>query len=330
VGDTIPHVKWSLELKCPFRHGENWFLPTQSHQQLSDLLLVDYGERNERCVEGICVTTWRRGRNHAGRHYDSTGNRWDVPLTGFRIAERLGPERTWPVVLSTCGKCEANVQGSYTNGVAGCFGALICPDPQRLEHDLRSIIHARGWETRVSATFTRTLPLWYGFWTDSPLAPSQVLLLFKLLSALSASDHWKKVFKPLRNALSAALRYKLPIHVVHSPPGHVDFGWYTVFPHCPRCKAAAPFERWRERYPTTLYECAVCSHSYVPNDNHRSEDLDDLDDGDWDRVDLPSMLGADYLMFVKTFLLHRGFSADQADEVLDDVKSGRSTGVTFS
>src|SRR5262249_5925396 len=68
-------------------------------------------------------------------------------------------------------------------------------------------------------------------------------------AACDPDDPQDKDIRHFLNALEAAIRWELPVHVSLAPLGHTDFGWYTVFPHCPRCKANAPVGRWKERYP---------------------------------------------------------------------------------
>lgn len=48
-----------------------------------------------------------------------------------------------------------------------------------------------------------------------------------------------------------------------SPPGHVDLGWHTTFPHCPRCKKHNG-ERWETPYSTRPVFCAACGKAYEP------------------------------------------------------------------
>ncbi len=94
---------------------------------------------------------------------------------------------------------------------------------------------------------------------------------------------------------------------------------YTIFPHCPRCKANAPVGRWQESYPTEPHECSVCGQIFVPNDHHSSE----RDEYDWDATSLEKQLGEAGLdQFTKRFLLYRGCTEQQAEEVLDNHKNG--------
>ena len=86
MADTQQVLSWALERKCIFRHGDNWFLPDKTHQQLSDLRTVASAHSDKRIVDGICVTEWKIGR-------DNSGERHDLPSSGFRIEARLGKFR---------------------------------------------------------------------------------------------------------------------------------------------------------------------------------------------------------------------------------------------
>ncbi|HEU5118490.1 MAG TPA: hypothetical protein VFT74_17910, partial [Isosphaeraceae bacterium] len=120
-------------------------------------------------------------------------------------------------------------------------------------------------------------------------------------------------------SLEAAIRWELPVHVSLAPLGHTDFGWTTIFPHCPRCKATAPVGRWKETYPTDPHECRVCGHVFIPNENHSS--VYEEGNPDADRLETP--LGkAEYEQFIRAFLLHRGCVPKQAEEVLDNKNHG--------
>ena len=120
-------------------------------------------------------------------------------------------------------------------------------------------------------------------------------------------------------ALEAAVRWELPVHVSLAPLGHTDFGMYTVFPHCPRCKANAPVGRWKESYTKEPHECRVCGHTFIPDEHHSSE----RDDHDWEADRLEKQMGeAGYGQFVRAFLLHRGCSPEQVEEVIDNKNNG--------
>jgi formylglycine-generating enzyme required for sulfatase activity len=314
MADTRQVVSWALERKCPFRNGDQWFLPDQTFRQLAELRTLASGESDGRNVGGICVTSWTTER-------DNSGNVHQIPCSGFRIEDQLASVGGLPAVLATCRACEANAHSELGIEVAGCFGHLdVWPDSQELDQELWSIIERRNLEARLRAIFPVTTPLWYGFWINSPLQRPQAEFLHELLDA--ACDHDDPEDKDIRHfldALTTAIRWELPVHVSLAPLGHTDFGWYTIFPHCPRCKANAPVGRWEEKYPTTPHKCPACGHSFIP-DEHQSSEQEDMD---LEAHSLEKQLGeADYEQFVRAFLVHRGCSPEQVDEVIDNKNHG--------
>jgi formylglycine-generating enzyme required for sulfatase activity len=314
MADTRQVVSWALERQCPFRTGDQWFLPDQAFRQLAELRTVASGESDGRNVGGICVTSWTTER-------DNSGNVHQIPCSGFRIEERLAPVGGLSAALATCRACEANVRTELEIEVAGCFGHLdVWPDSQELDDKLWSIIERRNLEAPLRSAFPVTTPLWYGFWINSPLQRPQAEFLHELLDAVCDDDDPEdKEIRHFLNALMAAIRWELPVHVSLAPLGHTDLGWYTIFPHCPRCKANAPVGRWREKYPTTPHECRACGHCFIPDEHQSSEQFDIDPDSD----SLEKQLGeGGYRQFVRTFLLHRGCSPEQADEVIDNKNNG--------
>jgi formylglycine-generating enzyme required for sulfatase activity len=314
MADTRQVVRWALERECPFRSGDQWFLPARTCTQLGDLRTVAAAEGEGRLVNGICVTGWTTER-------DNSGNVHDIPCSGFRIEERLGRVGGLAAALATCRACEANARTELAIAVAGCFGHLdIWPDSEELDRQLWGIIEQRNLEHRLRAAFPVTTPLWYGFWINSPLRRGQAEFLHELLeAACDPDDPQDKDVRHFLKALEAAVRWELPVHVSLAPLGHTDLGWYTVFPHCPQCKANAPVGRWQESYPKEPHECRVCGHTFVPDEHHSSE----RDEYDWEADSLEKRWGeAGYEPFVRAFLLHRGCSPGQVEEVIDNQNNG--------
>lgn len=191
---------------------------------------------------------------------------------------------------------------------------------EELDRQLWGILSQRNLEHRLRSTFPVTTPLWYGFWINSPLRRAQCEFLHELLdAACDPDDPQDKDIRHSLKALAAAIRWELPVHVSLAPLGHTDLGWHTVFPHCPRCKANALVGRWKESYTKEPHECRVCGHSFIPNERHVSERME----LDWDTHSLERRLGeAGYEQFVRAFLLHRGCSPEQVDEVIDNKNNG--------
>lgn len=311
MSDTRQIVSWSLERPCAFRSGDGWFLPDRTYTQLVDLRIVASSEVNRRIVDGICVTSCTTERDNSGKIHE-------IPCSGFRIEDRLGPFGGLDAALTTCRDCEANVKTELGIDVAGCFGHLdVWPDSEELDRQLWGIIEQRNLENSLRGAFPVTTPLWYGFWINSPLRRVQCEFLHELLDA--ACDHDDPQDEDVRHflgTLEAAIRWELPIHVSLAPLGHVDLGWHTVFPHCPRCKANAPVGRWKESYPNEPHECRACGHTFNPDEHHSSEH----DELDWDSSGLEGQLGeAGYGQFVRAFLIHRDCPPERVDEVIDNV-----------
>jgi formylglycine-generating enzyme required for sulfatase activity len=314
MADTRQIVNWALERKCSFRSGNDWFLPDATACQLSDLRTVANAESDKRVVDGICVTSWTTDS-------DSSGQSCRIPSSGFPVEERLKIFGGIAHALQTCGPCEANVSTKATTAVAGCFGYLdVWPDSDDLEKMLWEIIENRGLEGRLRSLFHVTTPLWYGFWIRSPLQRPQAELLLELLEAtVDDEDLADGKIVGFLNALKAVINWELPLHVSMVPLGHTDLGWYTVFPHCPRCKANAPVGRWLEKYQTDPHECTVCGQTFIPNDHQSSE----RDDYDGEAHSLEKQLGDHgHEEFTKKFLRHQGCSEEQVEEVIDNHKNG--------
>lgn len=310
MADTRQIVSWSLERKCAFRGGDNWFLPEHTCKQLIDLRSLASAENDGRNVAGVCVTAWTVGR-------DDSGGIHKIPLSGFRIEDQLGGFGGLSFVLATCQECEANAQTELGIRVAGCFGYLdVRPDSKELDEQLWRVVEERNLEQQLRLAFRITTPLWYGLWINSPLRKLQAECLHELLSPICDEPEDKDIHHFL-SALTAAIRWELPVHVSLFPLGHTDLGWYTVFPHCPRCKANALVGRWKVSYQQTPYECQVCGHGFIPDEHHSQERLD----FDWDARSLVKQLGkTGYDEFVKTFLRHRGCSSEQASQIMENRK----------
>jgi len=316
MADTLQIVRWALERKCRYRSGENWHLPVETSSQLADLRTVARAANDGRIADGVCVTSWTGG-------HDNSGNYYDIPHDGFRVDERLAPFGGFDQANRTCGNCEANVESKLENQIAGCFGYLeVWPNSEELEDLLWEVIRNRGLEDRLRNAFQVTKPLWYGFWIESPLRRRHAEVLLELFEA--ACEHDSDQDRDdgsihFIHALKAAINWELPLHVSLAPLGHTDLGWYTVFPHCPRCKANAPVGRWQEEFPSETVACEVCEHLFNPNEHHSAERMDD----DWEADSLESQLGEEaFEQFSRRFLSHQGCSDQQVEEVIDNENNG--------
>lgn len=315
MADTRQCVSWALERKCPLREGEQWFLPAAAYHQLGDYRTIAKAADDQRIVSGICVTGWTT-------ESDYSGNAFRIPSSAFTIEERLHGARSFANAKAACQHCEANIDAELGVRMAGCFGDLeVWPESKEFDEQLWQVIERRQLEARLRAAFEVTTPLWYGFWIQSPLKRLQCEVLLELLGGVvepeAAEDQELRFFL---KALKAAVRWELPMHVSFAPLGHTDMGWFTIFPHCPRCKAPAPVPRWQEEYSDDPMACLVCGNSFSPAQTHQNTPMGDFGD----EIDtLSERLGEPrYGEFVREFLRQQGASPAQVEEVLDNQCDG--------
>jgi len=123
-------------------------------------------------------------------------------------------------------------------------------------------------------------------------------------------------FELFVKATEIAEHCNIPLHVKLLPLGHTDFGWHTIFPHCPFCKATARVKRWERKYPTALYDCQVCGRKYSPAETAQSERMDE------ERDDLREMFEPSrFLAFVKAYLLAHGETSEDADAIIRETEA---------
>ena len=200
----------------------------------------------------------------------STTSRFPGSASRNGLGRSAGWRRRW----RRAGAAKPTPRTELGIDVAGCFGHLdIWPDSEEL--DRPALGHHRATESGDPAPGG---------------VPGHDPALVRLLDQLAppagrrpssctncstppatTDDPQDKDVRHFLNALEAAVRWELPVHVSLAPLGHTDFGLYTVFPHCPRCKANAPVGRWQESYPTKPHECRVCGHTFNPDEHHSSE-----------------------------------------------------------
>jgi hypothetical protein len=89
--------------------------------------------------------------------------------------------------------------------------------------------------------------------------------------------------KEFWQACALALEHGLRLHVRMAPPGHVDFGFHTVFPHCPRCKMGNG-ERWKTPYSSEEMTCTACGERYVPAETATDERMEPEEWTDLEKV----------------------------------------------
>jgi hypothetical protein len=133
-------------------------------------------------------------------------------------------------------------------------------------------IEQEGWSEQVTRIFPACSSLWHSFWMDSPLSLEQITFLLRLFALIAdKKDCTATSLTEFIRGLREADERRQVVYVDLSPPGHVDMGWTTVFPHCPRCKAEAPLPRWQHSYSTEPIICPVCRTHYRPAETYSCE-----------------------------------------------------------
>jgi transposase-like protein len=287
VSDTLQVVTWALEQECQFRRGESWQTPDRTTEQLSDLRVVSRALVDGRAIDGVCVTGFSCERHDLLNPHD-VENHIGVPVSGFGIPDRLGSYGSIDSAQATCQECEANVSRDPQRELVGCHGHIffIQPDSDELEKSLRNAARQLGLQAALTTAFLPTSPLWYGFWAQSPLRKDQVDVLAPLFShTFTDEDQECSGIDHFLRALNATVRLNIPLHVSLAPSGHIDLGWCTEFPHCPRCKANAPVEHWQEQYSRDEHTCEVCGYAFIPDDTYSRTEVKDVLDRDADSLE---------------------------------------------
>ncbi len=244
------------------------------------------------------------------------------PASGFVISKEFakfgGPE----ALFRMCHECPANVRA---HEIASCAGDIYQrPESPDTEAQLQSIISRLGLEREVSEGFPATRPLWFGLWAVSPV-PARALPVLRLLisemlaedtrdmEAAGKVDHDQlRQFSHLAGAIERAESSGLSLHVELLPLGHTDFGIYTIFPHCPFCKASARVGRWQRKYPSQLYTCEVCGTQFYLAETGRAERMD------WDCRELRETLGdEEFRKFAGEYLVARGEAVEAAAAIVE-------------
>jgi hypothetical protein len=273
VSDTLEYVSWHLELACPFRRGEAVTDLRAARQATWELRAIEGAEARQDLYGVVCVT---------GTSYSREGTK---PI-GFRIGEAVEKVGGLAAAREVCGRCPAN---ALKDRMAGCCGTLEIEPTRGVEDQLRSTLVTSGLRTTFGEVFLETRPLWYGLWVTSPLTVRQMEMMRMVLS-----PRMGKGVKGFWQACALALEHGLRLHVRMPPPGHVDFGFHTVFPHCPRCKMGNGAQ-WETPYSSEETTCAACGERYVPAE---TATMERMEPEEW--TDLEQVLTAEaYAMFME-------------------------------
>ena len=321
MADTIQVVQWALGQKCRLRQGPDWENPQNAQKTLSycqtySSLLRNqdrgFGVFGDVCVNSI--TPALAGDKH--RHYY-------CPSGGFVLSAQFSPLGGLPSLHQLCGDCPANDDAGGLAGCAGAFYPSLDPYSKELQEQLDRLIIRLGLAQKLHAIFPATKLHWFRFWINSPVPAEGAVLLHQLFEAVSAEDDSEQTSfgvvtgrgsEELRHfvrSLTRSINANIPLHVSLAPLGHTDFGWYTIFPHCPRCKAKAPVKLWQRNYRDEEIACAICGEKFSPA-KHRSSVRDK-----WDPKNLREVLGpAGFEETAVRCLMAQGASEAEAGQVL--------------
>ncbi|HWE96516.1 MAG TPA: hypothetical protein VG269_21320 [Tepidisphaeraceae bacterium] len=317
MADTRQIVRWALEQTCGLRPAAAMCDPaealncTERASAFSEYTVQKgqgFGLLGDVCVTRYAsAPTFKRFKG---------GGVLGYPHSGFVVSREF--ERVGGVegLVNMCRRCPANATPARP---AGCAGVILQnPDSPQRQQKLEGIISRLGLEAAVAEAFQKTQPLWYGFWVRSPLSAQAIDVLYAVISEILDEDTIEIAryeLRPFIDALRIAQQGRLKLHVSMSPPGHTDFGRYTVFPHCPACKAGARVEQWQKRYPTNLYTCHVCGTKYRPAETASSENEPDDDPG------LSEILGREqFREFAKAYLIVQGLSEIDAATAIEEME----------
>ena len=273
VSDTCEYLSWHLEFECPFRGGEAVTQLRAAERATWELRAVEEAAARQDLYGVVCVI---------GTSYSREGTK---PV-GFRIGETVEKVGGLEAAREACGRCPANGLGDR---MAGCCGRLEIEPTRAVEDQLRSTLLTSGLRKTFGEVFLETRPLWYGLWVTSPVTERQMELMGKVLSPAMG-----KGVVQFQRACELALEHGLRLHVRMPPPGHVDLGFHTVFPHCPRCKMGNG-ARWETPYSSEETTCEACGQRYVPAETAAMKEM-----GREERPELEEVLtAAEYARFME-------------------------------
>jgi hypothetical protein len=318
MADTIQIVRWAIRQGCRLRADDAVVEPSaalsavgaaQTYAGYLGATSDGFGVFGDVCVTGY---TFAKGPK------DRKGNSYRYPSDGFVISETFKDLGGVDGLGAMCRQCPAN--GTHDRP-AGCAGTLYQrPFSDETQEQLERIIDRLGLSAEFAEVFPQTTPIWYGLWARSPVSRPAMRLLRLIIAAIyeedaAAPEEMSRTHLPELAAFVRAVRVAeergLELRVSMAPPGHTDLGWYTVFPHCPFCKAEARLERWRRSYPTQLYVCEVCGTAYPPSEMASSTR------DRYDRRELSEILGTRFRAFAKIYLQSFGATPAEADRIID-------------
>lgn len=328
MADTIQVVLWTLGQRCPLKQGDDWENPVTAIKILADCRTYSRLRKREGRGFGVfgdvCVTSVTSALP------GDKNSRYDYPASGFVLSSQFSSVGGLPSLRRLCGDCPAN---GDEGGLAGCVDSFHqALYSEELQEQLDRLIDRLGLAPKLDAIFPKTSLQWFRFWIHSPIPTEGAALLQQLLEAVYEEDDqtYRSSGRPdygqqadldaFVKALGRSISSNIPLHVSLSPPGHTDFGWYTIFSHCPRCKAAAPVERWKRKYRDEEVECAICGAKYSPAKTHSAKR------DNWELKELRDVLGqAEFETFAASCLVTQGASESEAAQIVQKHEAGERT-----
>lgn len=322
MADTGKVVTWSLGKSCLLRpdgSDDARFRCSEELQRARDYSDALREPRRARGIFGdVFVSSYDNGEDGEVKGLLQCP---PYPTHGFLIADSFRAYGGAAALFEMCAHCPANTAESE---LAGCFGWIVCkpgwflcePESPRFDAQLRRIVDRLGIGAQMEASFPKTNPLWYGLWAVSPVPRPGLPLLGMILSEVLAEDrhalsnaHIHDLSR-LITAVKLADERDLPLQVSLSTPGHTDFGNYTIFPHCPFCKATARTQLWAP-HSKALQKCHVCGVLFAPAETASSQpDGIDLEGN------LRELLGAELFRFAREYLIALGESPEAAESIV--------------
>ena len=327
MADTMQVVRWALKQSCALRTtAEAAREPSEALDAIAKARTISrymgHASKGFGIYGDICVTSYTFA-SIEGPLSIRKAPTWHYPSSGFVVSKEFAGVGGLQGLVKMCQECPANTQSPRP---AGCAGTIYQnPEWPAVQEQFEGIIARLGLEVAMGEAFPPTTPLWYGFWIQSPVPRRGLEVMAPIFERMLEEDRAEAEAKPehaRRNhvreldsfvrALTLARDTGLELRVSMAPPGHTDLGYYTVFPHCPVCKAEARLARWKTRYPTQLYTCQACGNAYPPAETASSEK------DDFDLPELRQMLGDErFREFAASYLIAQGVDAREAAKIVD-------------
>lgn len=272
TGTTPEFVLWSLGASCSLRDDPSGQQPEWVERQLRALRACGTALVEGREFQGYCLEP-------------SAGDPATVsrdPL-GFSLAEVLAAYGDAEWLDDICGGCVARVAGGEPAIVprgarpsaagragssassdapmvarwAGCFGWIEWSSAGESWHDqVSAAMDRRGVRSQIARHFLATLHPWYGLFAHSPLTDPQRDLLVELVAELQGGEPpVAMILSDFAAALRVSAERGVALSVAFGPVGELTSAYWTVLPHCPRCKAPRLMESRR---------CGECGQPGAP------------------------------------------------------------------